>query len=139
MADQQPTDSGLTAAGKFVVFLFVLALLGAGAYLLRDTIFPKESSPQGATAPKNPPAATAEGEEKAVEAKDAAGITTAKEYKYVPAEKLPPVKGVSNYKYADNTLVFPINMWIGWLPIVAANRGFRPNEDSVFFRRYGFK
>jgi len=138
MADQPPADSGLTAAGKFVVFLFVLALLGAGAYLLRDTIFPKEGSRQAATAQKTAPAA-AEGEEKGVEAKDAAGITTAKEYKYVPAEKLPPVKGVSNYRYVDNTVVFPINMWIGWLPIVAANRGFKSNEESIFFKKYGFK
>ena len=126
MADQQPTEAGLTGIGKFVVFLLVLGLVGAGAYLVRDTIFPKEPGPQatapGTTAPKAAPAA-AEGEATGVEAKDATGITTSKEYKYVPAEKLPPVKGVSNYKYTNNTVVFPINMWIGWLPIVAANMG----------------
>ncbi len=31
----------------------------------------------------------------ATEAPDAAGITTSKEYKYVPAAKLPPVQGTS--------------------------------------------
>jgi ABC-type nitrate/sulfonate/bicarbonate transport system substrate-binding protein len=34
---------------------------------------------------------------------------------------------------------FPINVWIGWLPIVAANHGFRPNEESIFFKDHGFK
>jgi hypothetical protein len=32
------------------------------------------------------------------EAPDTSGITTAKEYKYVPAAKLPPVQGISSYK-----------------------------------------
>ena len=31
------------------------------------------------------------------EAPDTSGITTAKEYKYVPAAKLPPVQGISSY------------------------------------------
>ncbi|RCK81088.1 MAG: Urea carboxylase-related ABC transporter, periplasmic substrate-binding protein [Candidatus Ozemobacter sibiricus] len=76
-----------------------------------------------------------------VEAPDTAGITTVSEYKYVPQEKLPPVKGTSGYKWDDNNkvVVFPINVWIGWLPIVAANHGFAPNEESVFFKKYGFK
>ena len=36
-------------------------------------------------------------------------------------------------------MVFPINVWIGWLPIVAANHGFAPSEESVFFKKFGFK
>jgi len=34
---------------------------------------------------------------------------------------------------------FPINVWIGWLPIVAANNGFAPSTESVFYKKYGFK
>ena len=34
----------------------------------------------------------------ATEAPDSSGITTSKEYKYVPAAKLPPVQGISSYK-----------------------------------------
>jgi NitT/TauT family transport system substrate-binding protein len=110
--------------------------------MLRGTLFPKgrgtpaqidldqlpgrDQAPEGAAAG-------------AVEAPDTTGVTTAKEYKYVPQEKLPPVQGVSNYTFKDKTVEFPINMWIGWLPIVAANKGFRPNEDSIFFKKYGFK
>lgn len=144
----EPTKAGLTPAGKVVVFLVVVAMIGGGAFLLRDTIFP-QGSDSGTkpvdiegfkkTASGGSEAETSETGGKAVESPDLAGITTAKEYKYVPAEKLPPVKGVSNYKFEDKTVVFPINMWIGWLPIVAANKGFKPNEESVFFKKHGFK
>lgn len=79
--------------------------------------------------------------ETVVEAPDNTSITTVSEYKYVPKEVLPPVRGTSNYKWDDTNkvVVFPINVWIGWLPIVAANHGFAPNEESVFFKKFGFK
>lgn len=76
-----------------------------------------------------------------LESPDATGITTVQEYSYIPQEKLPPVKGVSSYEWDEKNKVvqFPINVWIGWLPIVAANGGFAPNEESIFFKKYGFK
>ena len=70
---------------------------------------------------------------------NSAPITTIQKYDYVPSEALPPVKGVSGYKWEDKTVVFPINLWIGWTPIIMANGGTEPNEDSVFYKRYGFK
>lgn len=83
----------------------------------------------------------AAGGETVIEAPDNTSITTVSEYKYVPKEVLPPVRGTSNYKWddANKVVVFPINVWIGWLPIVAANHGFAPNEESVFFKKFGFK
>ena len=76
-----------------------------------------------------------------VEAPDTNSVTTVKEYKFVPRELLPPVKGTSSYKWDDKEkiVVFPINVWAGWLPIIAANHGFAPNEESVFFKKFGFK
>jgi len=63
------------------------------------------------------------------EAPDAAGITTVKEYNYVAAQKLPPVKGISSYKpMADRTVRFAINVWAGWSPIIYANNGFKPGK-----------
>jgi len=70
---------------------------------------------------------------------NSAPITTIQKYNYVPSEALPPVKGVSGYKWEDKTVVFPINLWIGWAPIIMANGGTEPSEDSVFYKRYGFK
>jgi len=63
------------------------------------------------------------------EAPDSGGITTVKEYKYVPAAKLPEVKGISNYKpMNDRTVRFAINVWAGWSPIIYANNGFKPGK-----------
>jgi NitT/TauT family transport system substrate-binding protein len=63
------------------------------------------------------------------EAPDTAGITTVKEYKYVPEQRLPPVKGISSYKpMNDRTVRFAINVWAGWGPIIFANNGFKAGK-----------
>jgi NitT/TauT family transport system substrate-binding protein len=63
------------------------------------------------------------------EAPDSGGITTVKEYNYVPAAKLPEVSGISNYKpMADRTVRFAINVWAGWSPIIYANDGFKAGK-----------
>jgi len=60
---------------------------------------------------------------------DSSGITTVKEYNYVPSAKLPEVKGISNYQpLADRTLRFGINVWAGWSPIIYANNGFKAGK-----------
>jgi ABC-type nitrate/sulfonate/bicarbonate transport system substrate-binding protein/outer membrane protein OmpA-like peptidoglycan-associated protein len=33
---------------------------------------------------------------------------------------------------------FPINVWPGWAPIIVANQGVEPNDQSVFAKKYGF-
>jgi NitT/TauT family transport system substrate-binding protein len=76
-----------------------------------------------------------------VEAPDSNSVTSVSEYKFVPRETLPPVQGTSGYQWdeKEKVVVFPINVWAGWLPIIAANHGFAPNEESIFFKKYGFK
>src|SRR5262245_56681948 len=64
--------------------------------------------------------------QKGAEAPDASGITTVKEYNFVASQKLPEVKGISNYTpMADRTVRFAINVWAGWSPIIYANNGFK--------------
>jgi len=128
MADQV----GPTKLGKFVIIIFVAVLLAGAAYYFRNLLLPSGRSGGDVDL-----AAL----KQKIEAPDTQGITTVNEYAYVPGERLPAVQGVSNYKWdADDPVVeFPVNVWIGWLPIVAANGGFAPNEDSVFFREHGFK
>src|SRR5262245_22084570 len=63
------------------------------------------------------------------EAPDNSGITTVKEYKYVAAQRLPEVKGISSYKpMADRTVRLAINVWAGWSPMIFANNGFKPGK-----------
>jgi NitT/TauT family transport system substrate-binding protein len=138
-------NPGLTTAGKFAVLLLVLALAGGGFFLMRDKLLPAGKQAGGGVdlnAFKNEMGGGKPGTSSGTaESLDPKGITTVSEYQYVPGEKLPPVKGTSGYTWnaADPTVVFPINVWIGWLPIVAANHGFKANTDSIFYRDYKFK
>ncbi|MCE9583772.1 MAG: OmpA family protein [Planctomycetes bacterium] len=146
MAQVNP-QSGLTGLGKVVVALVVLGMIGVAGWMLsKDKGKPGANGDgKGVATPddkKNitgfkPPDAP-----KGPEAPDYTGVTTVKEYAYVASTRLPQVKpgAISGYKWdpATKTVKFPINVWIGWLPIIAANHGAKANDDSVFFKKYGF-
>jgi NitT/TauT family transport system substrate-binding protein len=121
--------SRLTPLGKFLSILLIVGLIVAGAIIVARKS--KQSRSDGA--PGTEAAQT--------EAPDTSGVTTVKEYKYVPADRLPAVKGVSQYKWNANEKIlrFSYNVWGGWLPVIAANRGTKPNSDSVFAKKHGFR
>ena len=121
----------LTTLGKIISAVLILGLLGLGIFVaVRQSHAPgaKLWGSGGAAAPKT-------------EAPDATGVTTVKEYKYIPADRLPPVKGVSQYKWnpGEKVVRFSYNVWAGWLPVIAANHGTKPNPESVFSKKYGFR
>lgn len=137
---QEPQGAKLTVLGTLVSLLLIAALIGGGAYL----IVQKYGSQLGLGTSSNQPSpgsTTPDPDAPKPEAPDAATVTTVKEYKYVPADRLPAVKGVSQYEWDEKNKIFRFsyNVWAGWLPIVAANHGTKPNEDSVFFKKHGFK
>jgi NitT/TauT family transport system substrate-binding protein len=118
----------LKLGGK-IALLLVIVGLGMGALYKFGLINPKGGG--GSSAPIN----------KEVLDKIKAGEetpTTSKTYAFVAKQSITEVKGTSSYQFKDNTVVFPINIWGGWAPIIAANNGFGPNKDSVFFKKFGF-
>ena len=126
MADQ---GARLTPLGKIISIVLILGLIGAGVWIvMRQGMGTK---PGGGIFSEVPD----------TEAPDTTGVTTVKEYKYVPAERLPAVKGVSQYVWDPNEKIlhFTYNVWAGWLPVIAANGGTKPNADSVFAKKYGFR
>lgn len=117
----------------FVVLLVILSLVGYAMYRLQGS--PSTDSSGDAPAAVTTPADQASTEttpvavDGAAEAPDTATITTVKEYNYVPSQRLPDVKGVSNYKEMEaRTVRFAINVWAGWAPIIYANGGFAANK-----------
>lgn len=122
-----------------VLGLVVLALLVFAVYRA-DIFAPKGEQPQGKTVGKVQPPVVPNGgpgEAKgeagksagAAEVASTAGITTVEEYKYVPGERLPAVKGTSAYKPLQNeTVRFALNVWAGWGPIILANEGFKAGK-----------
>src|SRR2546422_2470061 len=127
MAEEQ---TRLTLAGKLLSILLILGLIGIGIYVVgrRGLGGGGSSSSPAAEGPQT-------------EAPDTKGVTTVSEYKYVPGDRLPAVKGTSQYKWDANQKIlrFSYNVWAGWLPVIAANRGTKPNADSVFAKKYGFR
>ncbi|MDB6123384.1 MAG: tauA [Pedosphaera sp.] len=132
----------MTGRGKFVVTILILAVVGFGVYRWWDKIAPKGVS-------SNPSVDTA-AVKKALDASKptpAADVTSkllagTNAVSLVDGSSIPSVSGVSDYDkpMKDGKLVveFPINVWPGWAPIIMANNGMEPNDQSVFFKKYGF-
>jgi ABC-type nitrate/sulfonate/bicarbonate transport system substrate-binding protein len=127
MADQ---PERLAPLGKVLSILLIVGLIGIGLYIAIKRNNGAKLSQGG----KDP-------EAMGTEIPNTAGITTGKEYQYVPADKLPAVKGISQYRWnaEEKILRFSYNVWAGWLPVIAANHGTRPNTDSVFAGKHGFR
>ncbi len=99
----------------FIALLVILGLVALGLWRFTGRVpFAPDISPDELAGPEAP---------------DAQGITTVKEYTYVPAARLPDVQGTSAYEpLQDRTVRFAINVWAGWAPIIFANNGLRPGK-----------
>jgi NitT/TauT family transport system substrate-binding protein len=132
MAAGQPKPAFYVALAAVVLGLIAFAIYRS------DIVAPKPVAPQeggggggggGTQAGKIEPKDLG-GLEQPVESTDAASPTTVKEYKFKPAEKLPPVKGTAAYKpLVNDTVRFALNVWAGWAPIVLANNGFKAGQE----------
>ena len=115
------TGGGPKPAIYLVMFALVVGVIGYGVYRFKDRL------PLGDVG-----SISVDDLKKALEAPDDASLTTFKEYdklKYQEAGRMPEVKGVSNYApLVDNTIVFALNVWAGWAPIILANNGFEPGK-----------
>ncbi len=115
------------------VAIVVLALIGFAVYR-SDLVAPKPAAPGdgvagGGVAPQSK-IDLKEVAQPAESSQDTASPTTVKEYRFKPAEKLPPVKGTAAYKpLVNNTVRFALNVWAGWAPIVLANNGFKAGQE----------
>ncbi len=108
----------------FYIFM-VLVILALGGYATYRFVLKKDGAAPGGPSLTDLQQAIAQ----PVEAPDATGITTVKEYEFVGSEKLPEVKGVSSYKpMKERTVRFSLNVWAGWAPIIYANEGFKPGK-----------
>src|SRR5438445_9405424 len=129
----------MTTRGKILLTVLLLAVVGFGVYRWWDKIAP-QSRPQSQSVDV---ARVKQEIEKAkavpVDIPLLAGTNVAS---LVQRSGIPAVTGVSDYKkeMKDGKFVveFPINVWPGWAPIIVANAGLEPTDQSVFFKKYGF-
>jgi NitT/TauT family transport system substrate-binding protein len=103
--------------GKLLTALMIFGLIGIGGYLIWKPSGPAASAPEPA-GPAEPPASDKEVDAKTeVPALDRAGA-------YVPK---------------DGTLEIELSEYAGYAGLIAANGGLAPSENSVFFKKHGFK
>ena len=129
----------MTTRGKIVLTILLLAVVGFGVYRWWDKIAPQSK-------PQNQSIDVARVKQDLAKQKEAAtdlplliGTNAAT---LVERSGIPAVTGVSDYTKAtkDGKLIveFPINVWPGWAPIIVANAGLEPSDQSVFFKKHGF-
>ena len=129
----------MTTKGKFLITIIILAILGVGVFRWKDQLFPDPSKQQSGTAsvaPEQPAAKPIDDKVGNAQAIISKLLAADREAKAVGSSAIPPVKGVSNYKLEQFNgkplIVFPINVWPGWAPIIVANNGLEPNDQSLF-------
>ncbi len=104
-----------TALGKLVSLVLVAGLITLGVYMIRGR--------SGSPAPASETAGGGDAEPEVQEAK-------------VEVPKLSPPAA---FQYRDNTVPIEISEYAGYAGLIAANGGFEPTENSLFFKNHGFK
>src|SRR5215468_2816421 len=129
----------MTTRGKIVLTLLVLGVVGFGVYRWWDKIAPQ-------TRPQNQSVDVAQVKKDIEAAKVAPAdiplLIGTNAATLVQRSGIPAVTGISDYaktmKDGKPVVEFPINIWPGWAPIIVANQGMEPNDQSVFAKKYGF-
>ena len=114
----------MTARGKFIFTLLILAVAGLGGYKWWDKLKPGAPAPAGASSTAPAPAK--------------AGALDAADF-LAPLTACPILPPAATYIAKDNTVDLELSEYAGYSGIVVANGGLEPGENSFFFRKYGFK
>ena len=120
----------MTAKGKIVFTILFLAVIGFGVWKWWPKLVPKQQpvtqSASGAPAAGNTAAPASAPALQASEVVDTAFETP----------KLPPA---SAYQPKDNVVDVELSEYAGYAGFIAANGGLAPTENSIFFKKHGFK
>src|SRR5690349_18984061 len=129
----------MTARGKVVLTILFLGIVGFGVYRWWDKIAPQTKPQNQSIDVAKVKAQLAKEKETPADLPLLIGTNAAT---LVERSGIPAVTGVSDYakptKDGKPVVEFPINVWPGWAPIIVANAGMEPNDQSVFAKKYGF-
>ena len=132
----------MTTKGKIVLTILLLGVVGFGMYQWWDKLVPQGKS-------QSQSINVAQVQEQLAKSKAPppddllkvllAGTNAATT---IDRSGIPAVTGKGDYKKdmknSKFVVEFPINVWPGWAPIIVANQGLEPNDQSVFAQKYGF-
>ena len=129
----------MTTRGKIVLTILLLGVVGLGVYRWWDKIAPQ-------IRPETHTVNVAQVKQELADIKKAPAdiplLIGTNPATLVDRSAIPAVTGVSDYakpmKDGKPIVEFPINVWPGWAPIIVANAGLEPSDQSVFAKKYGF-
>src|SRR5256714_747165 len=129
----------MTTKGKIVLTILILAAVGFGVYRWWDKIAPQ-------TRPQNQSIDVAKVKQELQKNKETPAdiplLIGTNAATLVERSGIPAVTTTSDYSKPtkDGKLIvqFPINVWPGWAPIILANAGMEPSDQSVFAKKFGF-
>jgi NitT/TauT family transport system substrate-binding protein len=131
----------MTGRGKIVLTILILGVVGFGLWRWWDKV-----APQTRPTAQHVDAARVKEEIDKLKTppEDLTRLLLAGTNSAAVVERsgIPAVSGVSDYAKStkDGKMIveFPINVWPGWAPIIVANAGLEPSDQSVFAKKYGF-
>ena len=128
----------MTTRGKLVLTVIVLAVVGVGGWKWWEKLSGKKplitqsssTSTSGGAHDSGAASAAPAGSAPAAAAKVALAETLTEVAKLAPA-------GI--YQPKDNVVEIELSEYAGYSGLIAANGGLAPSENSVFFKKHGFK
>src|SRR6185312_11418320 len=116
----------MTARGKIILTILILAVVGYGGWKWRDRLMSRPGSTPSSASNSN-------GTNEVAAAKE----TQAPELADFMAE-VPTLTPPAAYQVKSNTVVVELSEYAGYAGFIAANGGLEPNTNSIFFKKHGF-
>ena len=139
-------EAKLKPGGVILIIGFAAAIVGFGwwAHTQQKAAQGQGQGPTGPVAGQPTGGQPAGGPSQPVAGGEDAPLTGTIETKFEEVGRQGPPRltvGKGNYAWnaQDPTVVFPINIWAGWGPIIVANDGFAAGSPNSVFKKYGFK
>lgn len=120
----------MTAKGKIVLTLLILGVLGLGVWKWMPKLAKNSPGTQSHSGDPNPGQSEPGG--------TAAAAVQASELIETQTE-VPKLAAPGAYQPKDNTVEIELSEYAGYSGLIVANGGLAPNENSVFFKKHGFK
>ncbi|MCS6976404.1 MAG: OmpA family protein [Gemmatales bacterium] len=121
-----------TAFFYLVVALVVAGLLALAGYRFYTHF--RGDKPDAATGDPTRPASSSDSTARSAPAVDPQVLA-----KIVPAREIPTLEPAGEYKPQGDIIDIELSDWPGYAPILVANGGLEPNNDSYYARKHGFK
>jgi NitT/TauT family transport system substrate-binding protein len=115
----------MTAKGKIILTLLILGVLGLGVWKW----LPKLAAPSSNAPNSEPGKARTETTAATVQAVELVETQT----------EVPKLATAGAYQPKDNTVEIELSEYPGYAGLIVANGGLAPNDNSLFYKKHGFK